>query len=186
MLREAIVATEDERYYHHQGIDVIGVLRAVPYDVGHLSFAQGASTISEQVAKLLYLGGNDHSPWRKLKAAVIALRLEDHSSKAQILSAYLNSTYFGEGAYGAAAASETYFGIVPKRLTLAEASLLAGLIQAPSAYDPIVAPRAARARQAQVLRSMVRNDYITANDARRALVQPLLLRRGRVLAGGRG
>jgi hypothetical protein len=99
-LRQAVVATEDERFYRHHGIDLIGVLRAIPYDLVHLSFAQGASTITEQVGKLLYLGGNDHTPWRKLEDAALALKLEDRYSKEQILTAYLDRAYFGEGAYG--------------------------------------------------------------------------------------
>ena len=142
---KAVVATEDERFYRHDGIDVIGVLRALPYDVSHFSYAQGASTITEQVAKLLYLNGNDHSPWLKLEDAAVALKLEGRYSKNQILAAYLDSVYFGEGAYGIWAASERYFGVQPHALTMAEASLLAGLIQAPSAYDPFPFPETARA-----------------------------------------
>ena len=113
VLLEDVVATEDERFYRHDGIDVLGVLRALPYDVSHLSYAQGASTITEQVAKVLYLNGNDHSPWLKLEDAAIALKLEGRYSKDQILAAYLNSVYFGEGAYGVWAASERYFGVAP-------------------------------------------------------------------------
>jgi hypothetical protein len=185
-LPEAVVATEDERFYRHHGIDLIGVLRALPYDVVHLSFAQGASTITEQVGKLLYLGGNDHSPWRKLEDAALALKLESRYSKQQILAAYLNSVYFGQDAYGAWAASERYFGIPPSRLDTAQATLLAGLIQAPSAYDPFTNPAAARARQVEVLRSLVRTGFLTAEDAGGALARPLRLRGGTVLAPVRG
>src|SRR5579862_2221575 len=152
-LPEAVVATEDERFYRHDGIDLIGVLRAIPYDLAHLSLAQGASTITEQVAKLIYLGGNDHTPWRKLEDAAVALKLENSYSKGQILTAYLNSVYFGAGSTGAQAASERFFGEPASKLDLARASLLAGLIQAPSAYDPIRHPEAARGRQLDVLRS---------------------------------
>ena len=106
----------------------------------HLSFAQGASTITEQVAKVLYLNGNDHSPWRKLEDAAVAVKLEDRYDKEQILGAYLNSVYFGEGAYGVWRASRRYFGVSPRSLDLAQASMLAGLIQAPSAYDPLRDP----------------------------------------------
>ena len=139
-LRDAVVATEDERFYRHHGVDLIGVLRAVPYDLLHLSFAQGASTITEQVAKLLYLNGNDHSPWRKLEDAAAAVKLENRYDKEQILGAYLNSVYFGEGAYGVWRASRRYFAVSPRSLDLAQASMLAGLIQAPSAYDPLRDP----------------------------------------------
>jgi membrane peptidoglycan carboxypeptidase len=186
LLRDAVVATEDERFYHHHGIDIIGVLRALPYDLTHLSFAEGASTITEQVVKVLYLGGNDHSLWRKLEDAATAVKLEQRASKAQILSAYLNSAYFGEGAYGIASASERYFGVRPSELGLDRASLLAGLIQAPSAYDPFVRPGLARARQAEVLRSMVRDGMVGLTVAQDALAQPLRLRGGTVLPGVRG
>ena len=180
-LREAVVATEDERYYRHHGIDLIGVARALPYDIGHLSLAQGASTITEQVAKLLYLHGTDRNPWRKLEDAAVAVKLEGRYTKEQILAAYLNSVYFGDGAYGAAAASERYFGIAPAGLDTAQASMLAGLIQAPSAYDPITHPDLARARQTDVLRSLVRTGYLTDREAVAAIDRPLKLRSGHVI-----
>jgi membrane peptidoglycan carboxypeptidase len=171
ILREAIVATEDERFYCHHGIDVLGIMRALPYDVVHLFTAEGASTISEQVAKLLYLDGNDHSPWRKLEDMALALKLERRYSKEQILGAYLNSVYFGDGAYGAQAASERYFGIPLRKLDLAQASLLAGLVQAPSACDSVLHPIAARERQVAVLRSLVRNGYGTEEEATAAIAR---------------
>ena len=181
ILREAVVATEDERFYRHHGVDIIGVIRALPYDVAHLSLAQGASTITEQLAKVLYLAGNDHTPWRKLEDATVALKLEARYSKKQILEAYLNSAYFGEGAYGVRAASERYFAVPPRRLGRAQATLLAGLIQAPSAYDPLEHPVAARARQTDVLRSLERSGFLTESEAASALAQPLPLRGGRAL-----
>jgi len=186
ILREAVVSTEDERFYRNHGIDVIGVIRALPYDITHLSFAQGASTIAEQVAKVLYLGGNDHNPWRKLEDAAVAWKLENQYTKAQILAAYLNMAYFGENAYGIEAASERYFGIPPRRLGVAQASLLAGLIQAPSLYDPYRDPTLARARQAQVLRSLVRNGFLDIRQAASTLAQPLHLRYGVTLPPVRG
>lgn len=182
ILRDAVVATEDERFYRHHGIDVVGVIRAIPYDVTRFSFAQGASTITEQVAKLLYLDGNDHSPWRKLEDAALAWKLENRYGKDEILAAYLNSAYFGENAYGIRAASERYFGIPPRRLDIAQASLLAGLIQAPSLYDPYRDPGLARARQAEVLRSLVRSGFLTTRKATVTLAQPLRLRSGATLA----
>ena len=186
ILRDAVVSTEDERFYRHHGIDLIGVIRAIPYDITHLSFAQGASTITEQVAKVLYLGGNDHSLWLKLEDAAIAWKLENRYTKAQILGAYLNSAYFGENAYGIETASERYFGIRPRRLDLAQATLLAGLIQAPSLYDPYRNPSLARARQAEVLRSLVRNSFLDVSRATRALARPLRLRSGVTLPSVRG
>ena len=185
-LRDAVVATEDERFYRHHGVDLIGVLRAVPYDLFHLSFAQGASTITEQVAKLLYLNGNDHSPWRKLEDAAAAVKLENRYDKEQILGAYLNSVYFGEGAYGVWRASSRYFAVSPRNLDLAQASMLAGLIQAPSAYDPVRDPALARARQVEVLRAMVSNGFVTEQEASAALDRSLRLRGGAKLAAVRG
>ena len=181
ILRQAVVATEDERFYRHHGVDLIGVLRALPYDLAHLSLAQGASTITEQVAKILYLGGNDHTPWRKLEDAAIALKLEGRYSKEQLLGAYLNSVYFGNGAYGVRAASRGYFGVASNRLTLPQASVLAGLIQAPSADNPVLHPDAARERQVAVLRSLVRDGVVTRGEALAAVARPLRLRAGRPL-----
>lgn len=181
VMREAVVATEDERFWRHHGVDVVGVARAFAYDVSHLSTAQGASTITEQLVKQLYLGGNDHSPWLKLRDAVGAFRMERHLSKDQILAAYLNTVLFGHGAYGVANASRVFFGVPPSRLDLAQASLLAGLIQAPGAYDPLTNPTAARWRQVEVLRSMVRNGYITEPEGERVLTSPLPLSGGHAL-----
>ena len=186
ILREAVVATEDERFYRHHGVDVLGVLRAIPYDLVHLSYAQGASTITEQVAKLLYLDGNDHTPWRKLEDAMVALKLENRYDKEQILGAYLDTIYLGEGTYGVQAASEHYFGVPARRLDTSQATLLAGLIQAPSAYDPEVHPVLARERQATVLRSLVRGGYLTQEEAVAALAKPLRLRTGQTLPGVTG
>ena len=186
ILREAVVATEDERFYQHHGVDLVGVLRALPYDLVHLSFAQGASTITEQLGKLLYLNGDDHMPWRKLEDAALAVKIENRYDKEQILDAYLNSTYFGEGAHGVWAASERYFGVPPGRLGAGQASLLAGLIQAPSAYDPLQHPNLARSRQIDVLRSLVRDGFLTEREAAATLARPLELHSGRPLPPVRG
>lgn len=177
-LRQAVVATEDERFWRHHGIDTIGLVRAAAYDVSHLSLRQGASTITEQLGKDLYLGGNDHSAWRKLQDMAIALRLEAALSKEQILDLYLNEIYFGHGAVGIASACARYFGVAPTHLTLGQASLLAGLVQAPSLTDPFTDPSAARSRQVEVLSSMMRAGDITASEARRALDAPLALAGG--------
>lgn len=181
ILREAVVATEDERFYRHHGIDVIGVIRALPYDITHLSFAEGASTITEQVAKVLYLGGNDHNPWRKLEDAAVAVKLENQYTKAQILAAYLNTAYFGGGAFGVQAAAERYFAVPARTLDTAQATLLAGLIQAPSLYDPLRDPALARARQIEVLRSLVRSKFLAEPAAAAVLARPLRLSNGTAL-----
>jgi membrane peptidoglycan carboxypeptidase len=181
LLQEAVVATEDERFYQHHGLDLIGLLRAIPYDLSHFSTAEGASTIPEQLAKIIYLGGRDHSPWRKAEDVALALRLSDRYGRGQILAAYLDVVYFGQGRYGAAAASRHYFRREARDLDLAQASLLAGLLQAPSAYDPARDPAAARQRQVEVLRSMVRNGYATSSGAASVLARPLRLATGTVL-----
>jgi membrane carboxypeptidase/penicillin-binding protein PbpC len=182
VMREAVVATEDERFYRHDGIDVIGIMRALPYDLSHFSLAEGASTITEQLAKLVYLGGNDHNPWAKLRDAALALRVDSAYSKDQILRDYLNTIYFGAGAYGVQVASERYFGVPASRLDLAQATMLAGLIQDPSADQPYADPTDTRQRQADALASMVRGGYATEREARAAAAEPLRLAHGPRLA----
>jgi membrane peptidoglycan carboxypeptidase len=185
-LREAVVATEDERFYRSSGVDVIALARAVPYDVTHLSLAQGASTITEQLGKIAYLDGNDRSPWRKLTDIALGFRIGHRYDHEQVFDDYLNVAYFGAGAYGVAAAARRYFGRDVSGLDLAQASLLAGLVQAPTAYDPLTDPRGARDRQIAVLRSMVRNGDITEAQARAAVGSPLSLVDGRALAALHG
>ena len=181
VMRRAIVAAEDERFYSHHGVDAIGIARAIAYDVSHLSTSQGASTITEQVAELLYLRAEDN-PWEKVREGVVAVRLESDYSKAQILDAYLNTVGFGPHADGIAAATRRYFGVPPSRLDLAQASLLAGLPQDPAAYDPFRHHVDARQRQAEVLRSMIRDNLTTTSKARAAARRPLRLAHGPPLA----
>ncbi len=162
------------------------IARAVAYDASHLSLSQGASTITEQLAKQLYLEGNDRSPIRKIQDAILAFRLESVLSKDQILAAYLNTVYFGESATGVGAASARYFGVPPSELTLAQASLLAGVIRSPTADDPQIDPAAARARQGSMLRAMVGAGDVTQAQAARAIREPLPLASGLTLAAGSG
>jgi membrane peptidoglycan carboxypeptidase len=178
VVREAAVATEDERFYHHSGVDLIALMRAVPFDVSHWSFAQGASTIAEQLAKVLYLDGNDHSLSRKTQDVVLGYRLGHRYRHEVVLSAYLNVVYLGEQQYGVMNAARHYFGRDVSQLGLSQASLLMGLIQAPSLYDPQTNPQGARWRQVDVLRSMVRNGYTTQAEARAAVARPLRLATG--------
>jgi membrane peptidoglycan carboxypeptidase len=180
-VREAAVATEDERFYQHSGVDLIALLRAVPFDLSHFSFAQGASTIAEQLAKVIYLGGNDHSTSRKTQDVVLGYRIGHRFRHETILDAYLNVVYLGEGQYGVMNAARHYFGRTPQRLSLNQASLLVGLIQAPSLYDPQTNPQRARSRQVDVLRSMVRNGYTTETEATTAVDRPLRLATGATL-----
>jgi len=177
-VREAAVATEDERFYQHGGVDPIALLRAVPFDLTHLSFAQGASTITEQLAKIIYLGGNDHSVLRKTEDVILGYQIGRRYGRETVLDAYLNSVYLGEGEYGIQNASRHYFGRAAGQLGLSQASLLVGLIQGPALFDPRANPAGARIRQLAVLRSMVRNGYTTEEEATAAVTRPLRLASG--------
>src|SRR5204863_4861733 len=149
-MRRAIIDTEDSRFYDNPGIDYIGILRALESDVSSGQFAQGGSTIEQQLVRNLYLSPQQ-SLGRKLDEACLAVQLDRRWSKNRILTAYLNDIYFGQQAYGVEAAASTYFGVHAESLSLEQAALLAGLPQAPSAFDPLTRPDAARARRAEVL-----------------------------------
>lgn len=175
LLAEAIVATEDERFYSHHGIDVIGLARAMLFDVSHGCLCQGGSTITEQLVKDLYLGGSDGGV-NKLIDMTLALKVELRSSKAQILADYLSEVPTGNGLVGVSNAACAYFGQPLDRLGLAQVALLAGMPQAPSAYDPRFHPGAALARRAQVLDAMADDGYVSPSVAAHAAAGPLLLR----------
>ncbi|HEU5243521.1 MAG TPA: transglycosylase domain-containing protein, partial [Gaiellaceae bacterium] len=172
VMRKAIVAIEDRRFYENNGIDYIGIIRAMKSDVSSGGFAQGASTIEQQLIRNLYLTPQQ-SISRKLTEACLAVQLDKQWSKDRILTAYLNDIYFGQQAYGIEAAARAYFGVHAKDLTLGQAALLAGLPQAPSAYDPLNRPDAAKARRAEVLRAMLQNGDISRAHYRRAVGSPL-------------
>jgi penicillin-binding protein 1A len=174
-LRKAIVDTEDRRFYDNNGIDYIGILRALRSDVTSGQFAQGASTIEQQLVRNLYLDPQQ-SLGRKVREGCLAVQLDRRWSKDRILTAYLNDIYFGHQAYGIEAAARTYFGVHAKNLSLEQAALLAGLPQAPSAYDPISRPGAARTRRAEVLKAMVQAGDLSRRRYRRAVHRPLGLR----------
>jgi penicillin-binding protein 1A len=154
VMRRAIVDTEDSRFYESNGIDYIGILRALKTDVTSGRLAQGGSTIEQQLVRNVYLSPRQ-TLGRKIKEACLAVQLDRRWSKDRILTAYLNDIYFGREAYGIEAAARTYFGAHAKDLSLEQAALLAGLPQAPSAYDPIARPDAARARRSEVLKAML-------------------------------
>jgi penicillin-binding protein 1A len=183
-MRKAIVAVEDRRFYENNGIDYIGIIRALKSDVTTGGFTQGASTIEQQLIRNLYLSPQQTIS-RKLTEACLAVQLDRHWSKDRILETYLNDIYFGQEAYGVEAAAKAYFGVHAKDLTLEQAALLAGLPQAPSAYDPLSRPDAARARRAEVLKAMVETGDISEARYRRAVRSPLGLHPHRVrgLAG---
>ena len=171
VMQTAIVDIEDSRFYSHHGIDFKGLVRAAVEDSGGTA-TQGGSTITQQYVKNLLLfsadskeaaaEATDKSVARKLKEARLALALEQRESKAQILEGYLNIAYFGHGAYGIGAAAMRYFGTTVNRLTLAQSALLAGLVQSPSADDPIANPKNAIQRRSEVLKRMHELGHITA------------------------
>ena len=169
---QAIVAVEDKRFYQHRGVDVRGIARAVWADVTSQHVVQGGSTITQQFVKNSCVTSK-RTISRKLKEAALAWQLEQHWSKDRILTAYLNTIYFGNGAYGVQRAAQTYFNTSASKLTLAQAALLAGLPADPSGYDPVTSPRAARSRRAEVLRDMLAQHDITRADFRKANHSPL-------------
>lgn len=172
VMQKAMVDTEDRRFYSNDGIDFIGIIRALKSDVSSGGFAQGASTIEQQLVRNLYLSPQQ-TIGRKLTEACLAVQLDKQWSKDRILTTYLNDIYFGQQAYGIEAAANAYFGVHAKDLSLEQAALLAGLPQAPSAYDPLDRPDAARARRAEVLRAMLQAGDISRSRYRRAVGSPL-------------
>jgi penicillin-binding protein 1A len=171
-MKQAIVAAEDKRFYEHRGLDLRGMARAIWADIRHKGAVQGGSTITQQYVKNAYTG-SQRTLGRKLQEAAIAWRLEQRLSKDDILTNYLNTIFFGNGAYGIERASRTYFGHRAARLTIAEAALLAGIPEDPALYDPVAHPEAARARRAQVLGMMLEQRRIAPLDYRRALAAPM-------------
>jgi penicillin-binding protein 1A len=163
VMRNAILAVEDARFFQHGGIDYVGMVRAALANVGR-SKSQGASTITMQVARNVYLS-SEKTFTRKIYEVLLTLKLEHTLSKDQILEIYMNQIFLGNRAYGFAAASETYFGKPLKSVTIAEAAMLAGLPKAPSAYNPIKNPRRARIRQQYIIDRMLENGFITALEA---------------------
>ncbi len=166
-LVQAVLATEDRRFYHHYGIDPIGLVRAVVANVRAGRIVQGASTITQQVAKNLFLTP-ERTVKRKVQEVLLALWLENKFSKNQILTVYLNRVYLGAGVFGVEAAAKRYFGRPARRLSLYQAAMLAGLLKAPSRYNPARHPDRAAGRTAQVLANMVDAGAITPDEARRA------------------
>ncbi len=171
---EAFVAAEDRRFYSHHGVDLRGILRAARADLGSRRVVQGGSTITQQVARNIFLGP-DQTLRRKLQEAVLAWRIEGMMSKDEILDLYLNRIYFGEGAYGVDAAAQIYFGKSARQLTLQEAALLAALPKAPSRLDPANDLDAALAREKLVLREMRKAGWITPAQQQAARAVPPVL-----------
>jgi penicillin-binding protein 1A len=165
-LRNAVVATEDRRFYHHWGVDPIGIARAIYQNYRRGRIVEGGSTITQQLTKVLFLTP-DKSLDRKLKEALLALELERRYSKDRILEMYLNQVYFGHGAYGVEAAARTYFGKSVSELNVRESALLAGLPRAPTTYSPFEHADTAKRRRDVVLRRMVEFGSLKESDAKR-------------------
>ena len=176
VMKDAVLAIEDSRFYSHGGVDYKGLVRAALANLGRVK-SQGASTITMQVARNVYLS-TEKTFTRKLYEVLLTFKLEHMLSKDQILEIYMNQIFLGNRAYGFAAASEAYFGKPMKDLTIAEAAMLAGLPKAPSAYNPISNPTRARSRQLYIIERMQENGYITAQEADAAKKQELKVRSG--------
>jgi penicillin-binding protein 1A len=171
-MRHAIVAVEDRRFYEHDGVDLRGIGRALWEDIRNKKVVEGGSTITQQFVKNAYIR-NEQTIGRKVREAALAWQLEQQWSKDRILAAYLNTVYFGNGAYGVQQAARTYFGTGAKRLLLHEAALLAGLPADPSRYDPVQHPRAARQRRHYVLTTLLEQGKITSRQLAGANARPL-------------
>lgn len=164
MYRNAVVAAEDHRFYSHGGIDIFAISRALWVDVTTLSLAEGGSTITQQLAKNLYFT-QEKELTRKIAEVFMAFELEAHYEKDEILELYVNSIYFGEGCYTVKAASQAYFGKDPAQMSDYESTLLAGIPNAPSVYALTENPDLARQRQRQVVAMMVKQNYLTEQEA---------------------
>jgi penicillin-binding protein 1A len=172
IMRQAIVSVEDQRFFEHNGIDVRGVARALWQDVRQQGIVEGGSTITQQFVKNAYIR-NERTLARKVREAALAWQLEQRWSKDRILTAYLNTIYFGHGAYGIQQAARAYFKKSAKELTLADAALLAGIPSDPSLYDPAASPRNATLRRRHVLDMMLAQGKITQRQYQRADRAPL-------------
>jgi penicillin-binding protein 1A len=174
VMKHAVLAIEDARFFEHSGVDYRGMLRAALANLGQAK-SQGASTITMQVARNVYLSA-EKSYTRKIYEVLLTFKLEHLLTKEQILEIYMNQIFLGQRAYGFSTAAQTYFGKQLKDVTIAEAAMLAGLPKAPSAYNPISNPKRARVRQLYIIERMLDNGFITADQAQEAKNEALRLR----------
>ncbi len=179
VMKDAVLSIEDARFYQHGGVDYVGLLRASIANLGHAK-SQGASTITMQVARNVYLS-SEKTFTRKIYEILLTLKLEHMLSKDQIFEIYLNQIFLGNRAYGFAAASQAYFGKPLQQISIAEAAMLAGLPKAPSAYNPISNPKRARTRQQYIIERMLENGFITKEQAQTAKEEELHIRTGAVV-----
>jgi len=176
LLKQAFVAIEDERFFEHSGVDYKGILRALYIDLREMGMVQGASTITMQLARTFFLS-LERTLSRKIKEAILALRIERNFTKEEILTLYLNQIYLGHGAYGVGAAAQEYFGKKVGELTLAECATLAALPKAPANYDPFGRPVEARQRRNLVLSKMLELGMISPEEFEKAKNEPFNLKR---------
>jgi penicillin-binding protein 1A len=176
VMKQAILAAEDERFYQHSGVDSLGILRAAYSNLIGGGRRQGASTITMQVARNFFLS-SEKTLTRKLYEALLSFKIENNFSKDEILELYINQIYLGQRAYGFAAAAQIYFGKTLPEITLAEAAMLAGLPKAPSTYNPVANPKRARLRQLYVLRRMHELNYISSEQIESAKAESLHVKR---------
>jgi penicillin-binding protein 1A len=176
VMKNAVLAIEDTRFYQHGGVDYLGVVRAGLANMGRLK-SQGASTITMQVARNVYLS-SEKTYTRKIYEILLTFKLEHLLSKDQILEIYMNQIYLGNRAFGFASAAEVYFGKPLKDISIAEAAMLAGLPKAPSAYNPVVNPKRARSRQLYIIDRMQENGFITPEQAAAAAKEELTVKSG--------
>ncbi len=160
----AVIAVEDKRFWKHSGIDMISILRAVLIDIKEAKFEEGGSTITQQLAKNVYFT-QEKKITRKIAEVFMATAIEKNCSKEEIFEMYVNTSYFGDGYYCVREAAQGYFEKVPNEMNLYECTLLAGIPNAPSVYAPTKNPELARQRQAQVIRKMVKQEYLTQQEA---------------------
>ena len=171
-VKQAFVAIEDQRFYSHHGVDFLGILRAVYKDIRAQGVVEGGSTITQQLAKMVFFKP-EKSVKRKIKEAIISAQIEKRYTKDEILGMYLNQAYFGTRAYGIDAAARTYFGKSVDELSIAEMAMIAGLQKAPTSYSPFRKPEKAHTRRNLVLKNMLDNDFITQEEYEKAKGAPL-------------
>lgn len=179
LLIDAVLSAEDERFYEHGGIDILGIMRAVVGNLTSGRLQSGASTITMQVARNFFLT-TQKTFTRKFNEILLSYKIEHSLTKDQILSLYLNQIYLGQRAYGFAEAAQTYFGRPIDKLTVAEYAVLAGLPKAPSAYNPVVNPKRSSEREAYVLGRMLKHGYITQEQYDQAISQKIIVIKGSV------
>ncbi len=176
VIKQAILAAEDDRFYQHPGIDAMGVVRAALTNLTSVSKKQGASTITQQVARNFFLT-SERSYTRKFYEILLSFKIENNLSKDQILELYVNQIFLGQRAYGFAAASKIYFGKELNQISIAEAAMLAGLPKAPSTFNPVINPKRARIRQLYVLKRMLDLEYISEKEFAAAREETLVVKR---------